>query len=159
MIFCILAHDPPVAVPGGSSVPAALRPVSLLQHQASPRGTSFPSLPGLCVADPSPVPVLLWVQWELPAAALRARLRFSVWDLFRELHSWEVKQDICSLRQIRFIITYFVVYFLSCRINLKCSPVLSHSVILTFPGFYPKSCLQEHISALAWLGLKEASLD
>lgn len=94
----IFAHDQPVAAPGGSPVPTALCPVSLLKQQASARGACFPSLPGLCVADPTPVPVLLWVQWELSAAALRTRLRFSVWDLFRELHRWEVKQDICTLR-------------------------------------------------------------
>lgn len=98
--FFILAPDQPVAVPGGSPILAALRPVRILQQQASPRGTGFSSLPGLCVADPPPVPMLLWVQRILSRTALRTCLCFSVWDLFGELHSWEVKQDICTLRQI-----------------------------------------------------------
>lgn len=107
-------HDQPVAVPGGSPFPAALRPVRILQQQASPRGTSFSSLPGLCVADPPPVPLLLWVQRILSRAALRTCLCFSVWDLFGELHGWEVKRDICPLGQV-------IVHFKTLVWKILCS--------------------------------------
>lgn len=127
LAFCLMTNL--FAVPGGSPIPAALRPVRILQQQASPRSASFPSLPGLCVADPPPVPMLLWVQRILSSAALRTRLCFSVWDLFGELHSWEVKRDTCTLGHIIFpfktlvlkVLCRFFVSLRSCALKNKFS--------------------------------------
>lgn len=82
--------------PGGSSIPAALRPVSLLKQQTSPRGSRLPALLGLCVADSSPVSMFLWIQRELPGAALWAFLCFSVRYFLVQQRSREVHLSFMS---------------------------------------------------------------
>lgn len=99
LFFHLLLHSVSVsthftsltAYTGWSPFPAALCPVCLLQQQASPWGPCLSSLPGLCVADPSPISLLFWIQREFLGTAFRTRLRISVWDILGQQCSWEVR--------------------------------------------------------------------
>lgn len=90
--------------PGGSPLPAALCPVSILQQQASPGGACLPALLGLRVADPPPVSMLLWIQRELSGAALWTCLRFSVRDLPGQQYSREVSLQRSASRRVCIVV-------------------------------------------------------
>lgn len=58
-------------------------------------GPSVSPLFGLCVANPSSVPLLFWIQRTVPHYALWTCLRFTVWDFPGKQRKWKVGEDAC----------------------------------------------------------------